>query len=126
VIIEQALYIQVGKNIYVDGKKAFAVVQEWPCLEQSSSCFQYFRTLIAGLLIQSVVIAAFAILAYTGPDVRVFAHLTTDSCTLYIDSSGEPLFKRGWRQDKGDAPLKETLAAAMLAASGWWNPETGA
>jgi len=59
------------------------------------------------------------------PDVRVFAHLTTDHCTLYIDTSGEPLFKRGWRQDKGDAPLKETLAAAMLAASGWWNPETG-
>ena len=59
------------------------------------------------------------------PDTRVFAHLTTDNCTLYIDTSGEPLFKRGWRQDKGDAPLKETLAAAMLAASGWWNPETG-
>jgi putative N6-adenine-specific DNA methylase len=59
------------------------------------------------------------------PDARVFAHLTTDHCTLYIDTSGEPLFKRGWRQDKGDAPLKETLAAAMLAASGWWNPETG-
>jgi putative N6-adenine-specific DNA methylase len=59
------------------------------------------------------------------PDARVFAHLSTDQCTLYIDTSGEPLFKRGWRQDKGDAPLKETLAAAMLAASGWWNPETG-
>jgi 23S rRNA G2445 N2-methylase RlmL len=38
---------------------------------------------------------------------------------LYIDTSGEPLFKRGWREDKGDAPLKETLAAAMIAASGW-------
>jgi putative N6-adenine-specific DNA methylase len=60
------------------------------------------------------------------PDARVFAHLTADACTLYIDTSGEPLFKRGWRQDQGDAPLKETLAAAMLAASGWWNPETGA
>jgi len=59
------------------------------------------------------------------PDVRVFAHLATDLLTLYIDTSGEPLFKRGWRTDKGDAPLKETLAAAMLAASGWWNPETG-
>jgi putative N6-adenine-specific DNA methylase len=53
------------------------------------------------------------------PDVRIFAHLTTDSCSLYIDTSGEPLFKRGWREDKGEAPLKETLAAAMLAASGW-------
>ena len=53
------------------------------------------------------------------PDVRIYTHLTTDSCTLYIDTSGEPLFKRGWREDTGDAPLKETLAAAMLAASGW-------
>ena len=53
------------------------------------------------------------------PDVRIYAHLTTDACSLYIDTSGEPLFKRGWREDKGDAPLKETLAAAMLAACGW-------
>ena len=53
------------------------------------------------------------------PDVRIYAHLTTDACSLYIDTSGEPLFKRGWRESTGDAPLKETLAAAMLAASGW-------
>jgi putative N6-adenine-specific DNA methylase len=53
------------------------------------------------------------------PDVRIYTHLTTDHCSLYIDTSGEPLFKRGWREDKGDAPLKETLAAAMIAASGW-------
>ncbi len=59
------------------------------------------------------------------PDVRIYAHLTTDSCSLYIDTSGEPLFKRGWREDKGDAPLKETLAAAMIAASGWADGEDG-
>jgi putative N6-adenine-specific DNA methylase len=53
------------------------------------------------------------------PDVRLYAHLTTDTATLYIDTSGEPLFKRGWREDTGEAPLKETLAAAMIAASGW-------
>ncbi len=53
------------------------------------------------------------------PDARIYAHLTHEQLTLYIDTSGEPLFKRGWRTDKGDAPLKETLAAAMLAASGW-------
>jgi putative N6-adenine-specific DNA methylase len=53
------------------------------------------------------------------PVARVFAHLTADAITLYIDTSGEPLFKRGWREDKGEAPLKETLAAAMIAASGW-------
>ena len=53
------------------------------------------------------------------PDIRIYAHLTTDTLSLYIDTSGEPLFKRGWREDKGEAPLKETLAAALIAASGW-------
>lgn len=53
------------------------------------------------------------------PAVRIFAHLGAEAMTLYIDTSGEPLFKRGWREDKGEAPLKETLAAAMIAASGW-------
>jgi putative N6-adenine-specific DNA methylase len=56
------------------------------------------------------------------PDVRVHLHLTDKQLFLYLDTSGEPLFKRGWREDKGDAPLKETLAAAMLAASGWSMP----
>jgi len=58
----------------------------------------------------------------SAPNVRVQAHLTAERAQLYIDTSGQPLFKRGWRQDKGDAPLKETLAAAMLAACGWWQP----
>ncbi len=53
------------------------------------------------------------------PDVRIHAHFSATHLQLYIDTSGQPLFKRGWRFDKGDAPLKETLAAAMLAASGW-------
>jgi putative N6-adenine-specific DNA methylase len=53
------------------------------------------------------------------PDARVYVHLSAEHVSLYVDTSGEPLFKRGWRQDKGDAPLKETLAAAMIAASGW-------
>lgn len=53
------------------------------------------------------------------PDVRIYVHLTAERMMLALDTSGEPLFKRGWRVDKGDAPLKETLAAAMLAASGW-------
>lgn len=60
------------------------------------------------------------------PILPIVLHLEADSATLYADASGEPLFKRGWRQDTGDAPLKETLAAAMLAAAGWrGTPETG-
>ena len=56
------------------------------------------------------------------PAVRVHLHLSEKTQTIYLDTTGEPLFKRGWREDKGDAPLKETLAAAMLAASGWSMP----
>lgn len=53
------------------------------------------------------------------PDVRVFAFVTVTHCTLYLDTSGEPLFKRGWRLDKGAAPLRENLAAGILKLSGW-------
>ena len=53
------------------------------------------------------------------PDLPLALHLGPERAILYVDTSGEPLFKRGWRVDKGDAPLKETLAAAMLAAAGW-------
>ena len=54
-----------------------------------------------------------------GADLNLLLHLTDAQVTLYVDASGESLFKRGWREDKGEAPLKETLAAAMLAAAGW-------
>ncbi len=53
------------------------------------------------------------------PDLPLVLHVGAERASLYVDTSGEPLFKRGWRADTGDAPLKETLAAAMLAAAGW-------
>ncbi|MGY4827005.1 THUMP domain-containing class I SAM-dependent RNA methyltransferase [Sphaerotilaceae bacterium SBD11-9] len=60
------------------------------------------------------------------PDLQLVLHLGETHASLYVDTSGESLFKRGWREDKGDAPLKETLAAAMLAAAGWrGTPEEG-
>jgi putative N6-adenine-specific DNA methylase len=60
------------------------------------------------------------------PDLPLVLHLGETHASLYVDTSGEPLFKRGWREDKGDAPLKETLAAALLAAAGWHGtPEAG-
>ena len=53
------------------------------------------------------------------PDLHLVLHAGPERAAIYIDSSGDSLFKRGWREDVGDAPLKETLAAAMLAAAGW-------
>jgi len=53
------------------------------------------------------------------PDVRVQAHLTATQVTIYLDTSGEALFKRGWRDEKGDAPLKENLAAGILSITAW-------
>jgi len=53
------------------------------------------------------------------PDLPIALFVGPDHATVYADTSGEPLFKRGWREDTGEAPLKETLAAAMLAACGW-------
>jgi putative N6-adenine-specific DNA methylase len=60
------------------------------------------------------------------PDLPIALFVGPEHATLYVDTSGDPLFKRGWREDKGEAPLKETLAAAMLAAAGWQGrPEDG-
>lgn len=53
------------------------------------------------------------------PDARVQLFMEGTHATLYLDTSGESLFKRGWRLDKGEAPLRENLAAGMLALAGW-------
>jgi putative N6-adenine-specific DNA methylase len=53
------------------------------------------------------------------PDVRIHAFLTADQLTLYLDTSGEPLFKRGYRAAAGEAPLRENLAAGIVRLSGW-------
>lgn len=53
------------------------------------------------------------------PDARVHLFLDKTTATLYLDTTGESLFKRGWRWDKGEAPLRENLAAGLLALSGW-------
>jgi putative N6-adenine-specific DNA methylase len=53
------------------------------------------------------------------PDVRVHAFLEADKATLYLDTSGEPLFKRGWRTGPGEAPLRENLAAGIIMLTGW-------
>ena len=53
------------------------------------------------------------------PDQRIQLFLTETTATLYIDSSGDPLWQRGYRGAAGQAPLKENLAAGILALAGW-------
>jgi putative N6-adenine-specific DNA methylase len=53
------------------------------------------------------------------PDLSLALHAGPERASLSVDLSGEALFKRGWREVQGEAPLKETLAAAMIAAAGW-------
>ena len=53
------------------------------------------------------------------PDVRTHGFITADECTLYIDTSGAPLYQRGLRQKTVEAPLKENVAAGIIRLSGW-------
>jgi len=53
------------------------------------------------------------------PDVRMHGFITVDECTLYIDTSGAPLYQRGLRQKTVEAPLKENVAAGIIRLSGW-------
>jgi len=53
------------------------------------------------------------------PDVRVHAYLTVDQATFYLDTSGAPLFKRGYRRETAEAPLRENLAAGLLRLAHW-------
>lgn len=53
------------------------------------------------------------------PDLRVNLHIAKNSCTVSLDASGSPLDRRGWRLDRNDAPLRETLAAAIIMHTGW-------
>ncbi len=53
------------------------------------------------------------------PDVRVHGFLEMNRAALYLDTSGEALFKRGWRGESGAAPLRENLAAGIVKLTGW-------
>jgi putative N6-adenine-specific DNA methylase len=55
----------------------------------------------------------------TNPDVRFNLHIEKDVAIISLDTSGESLHKRGYRLLAGEAPMQETLAAAIIRISGW-------
>ena len=58
-------------------------------------------------------------ISISNPDIRLNMHIAEDKCTLSLDSSGESLHRRGYRQESVEAPLNEVLAAGMILLSGW-------
>ena len=58
-------------------------------------------------------------ISVANPDIRLNIHIAEDQCTLSLDSSGESLHRRGYRQESVEAPLNEVLAAGMVLMSGW-------
>ena len=53
------------------------------------------------------------------PDLAINIHIAENQCTLSLDSSGESLHRRGYRQEQVEAPLNEVLAAGMILMTGW-------
>lgn len=58
-------------------------------------------------------------ISVSNPDVRLHIHISDDDATLSLDSSGESLHRRGYRQESVEAPLNEVLAAGMILMTGW-------
>lgn len=58
-------------------------------------------------------------ISISNPDIRLNIHIADDKATLSLDSSGESLHRRGYRQETTEAPLNEVLAAGMILMSGW-------
>ena len=58
-------------------------------------------------------------ISVSNPDIRLNIHVAEDAATLSLDSSGESLHRRGYRQESVEAPLNEVLAAGMILLSGW-------
>ncbi|MCF0208979.1 MAG: RNA methyltransferase, partial [Bacteroidaceae bacterium] len=55
----------------------------------------------------------------SNPDLRIHLHIAGTDCTLALDSSGESLHRRGYRQEAVEAPLNEVLAAGIIMQTGW-------
>ena len=117
-----AVYEQIKKvdwQQYISEKKTFAIDAVVNSEDFTHSKFVAYRAKDAivdffteqGLERPSVRI--------NNPDIRIHLHISHTDCTLALDSSGESLHKRGYRQEETEAPLNEVLAAGMILKTGW-------
>ena len=96
-------------RIYVTAQKSPLKSLEFITLRVKDAVCDHFRTVVGKR--PSVDTA--------NPAVRIHLFLTADTATLYIDTSGEPLYKRGYKPAAVEAPVKENLAAGILRLTGW-------
>ena len=110
---------QVPWDLYMDNSKSFAVDavvfseefrhSKFVAYKVKDAIADYFREKTGDRPSVSV----------TNPDISINIHIAEDKCTLSLDSSGESLHRRGYRQETMEAPLNEVLAAGMILLTGW-------
>ena len=116
------VYEEVKKidwNNYLDSKRTFAVDSVVFSEEFRHSKFVAYK-------VKDAIVDQFREetgvrpnVSVTNPDIRLHIHIAEDQATLCLDSSGESLHRRGYRQESVEAPLNEVLAAGMILMSGW-------
>jgi len=116
------VYEQIGKidwSQYLDNDKTFAVDAVVFSEEFRHSKFVSYK-------VKDAIVDQFRQrtgkrpnISVSSPDIRLNMHIAEDHCTLSLDSSGESLHRRGYRQESVEAPLNEVLAAGMILMTGW-------
>ena len=116
------VYEQVKKidwKIYLENKKTFAVDAVVNSETFTHSKFVAYRTKDAIMDFFEERNEEKPSVRVTNPDIQLHVHISHKDCTISLDSSGESLHKRGYREDQTEAPLNEVLAAGMLLKAGW-------
>lgn len=96
-------------RVYVNAQQSPLKSLEFATLKIKDAVCDHFRAVVGGR--PSIDTA--------NPAMRIHAFLTRDTATLYLDTSGEPLYKRGFKRAAVEAPIKENLAAGILRIAGW-------
>jgi putative N6-adenine-specific DNA methylase len=119
---EEELYAQVKK---VDWEKYFTLKQTF-AIEPTVYSPIFKHAQYASLKTKDAIVDQFRersgkrpFVDPENPDVLINLHISDTSCTLSLNSSGEPLFKRGYRSATQEAPINEVLAAGLILLSGW-------
>lgn len=94
------------------------------------NCKDFRNSMFASLKLKDALVDSFRFktgnrpsVEQKNPDIILHVHINGNECNISVDSSGEVLYKRGYRVAQSDAPLNEVLAAGMILISGW-NGET--